>query len=274
MQKTTLTDLLWALLGLLFLFSFLSHFSGLINALLSFAIWLVAYMALMKLEDLKIFGGDGWKSFVLSLSLFGFVWATSPVLLLTSDFCRSQSESFTQYYLSPSTPKEWFSSGNSIQVDSRMLTRSQTRECEEDVVEFMLEEQPFLIWIRLLIILLSAWALWATARAPSSPKPKAAKRQKEKVNAGELANKISEVVAAKKYRKARGEIQKIEGWLKDMAGVVVTNEAHSLTVISVNELIEDLGSCYSDKEVTDGMMLRKEKRLTALLQGVNVDSPD
>lgn len=272
---------LFGLLGLILLFSFFLQFSGLINLLLSVAIYFGAFMALHYIESLKNLKGNGLKSVVLSFSLFGFVWATSPVLLLTSDFCAYQSESSTQYYSRSSTPKEWFSSGNLTQTDSRVLTKSQTSQCEKNVVKFMLTEQPFLIWIRLLIILLSAWGifsslsiLWESARAPSSPKPKAAKRQKEKVNADELANKISEVVAAKKYRKARGEIRKIEGWLKDMAGVVVTNEAHSLTVISVSELIEDLRSCYSDEEVTDGMMLRKEKRLTALLQGVNVDSPD
>lgn len=272
---------LFGLLGVLLLFSFLLQFSGLINLLLSVAIYFVAFVALSYIESLKKLKDSGVKSVVLSFSLFGFVWATSPVLLLTSDFCAYQSESSTQYYSRASTPKEWFSSGNWTQTDSRVLTKSQTTQCEKNVVKFMLTEQPFLIWIRLLIIMLSVWGifsslsiLWESAPPPSSSKSKTSKSKKEKANADELARKISELVAAKKYRKARSQIQRIEGWLKEMAGVVVTTQAHRLTLSSVKELIEDLENCYSDAEIADGMMSRKARRLNSLLGEIQSDSPN
>jgi hypothetical protein len=271
-------NLVGAVIGFLtlaFFLSFLIQFSGLINLVLSVLIFLTTLFFLLFLERKDTDFGGG-SSAALAFSFFGLIWSGSPALLVTSDFCAYQLESSTQYYSRASTPKEWFSSGNVTQIDSRTLSRSQSNECEADVISFMIDEQPFLIWVRAAVIGLSLWWLWASISSmvkrgsKKGISKKSGKTQaKEKLSSLELINRIIEIEDTKEYRRARSLVQEVEACLKALSNLSLpTNERDNLTV-TVGKILEDLPNCYSQKEKDRGMLDRKKIKLERALQKIS-----
>jgi hypothetical protein len=267
-------------IALAFFLSFLIQFSGLINLVLSVVIFLIALFFLFFLgrKDLESNGGS---SFAFAVSLFGFIWSGSPALLVTSDFCAYQLESSTQYYSRASTPREWFSSGNITQIDSRTLTRSQSSECEADVISFMMDEQPFLIWVRVAVIGLSLWGLWASIssivkrRSKKRGGKKSAKTEtKEDVSSSVLIDRILEIEERKEYRSSRGLVQEVEACLKTLGSSSISTSERDILIFAVEKILEDLPNCYSQKEIDKGMLDRKKSKLEKTLQDLTVLTND
>lgn len=261
---------------LMFLLSFLLQFSGLINLVLSVLIFFVAFISVFFFTGNETPDHISLSLMAMTFCIFGFVWSASPILLSTSDFCAYQLETSTQYYSRASTPKEWFSSGNLNQIESRTLSRSLTAECEEDVVDFMINEQPTLIWVRATIFGLSLLGFMACIKSMMTRRPKKNKarqkksktQKKEALPTAYLINRVIEIEAGKQYRDSRSLIQEVEACLKAVSNRDIPSDDRESLMAAISKIVDDLPNCYSEKEINGGMLKRKiakfEKALSTL----------
>lgn len=108
------------------------------------------------------------------------VWFLSVVvtlpLLFTPGFCSTEAFiSEEQNFLSRTTPKEWFKSGNSFKADSRTVRRID-ESCYDNQILWSIKNQPVSTAIRLASVLGFLYTIVCFLRI--RPKPKKGKKKK------------------------------------------------------------------------------------------------
>jgi hypothetical protein len=108
------------------------------------------------------------------------VWFLSVVvtlpLLFTPGFCRTEAFTYEeQNFLSRTTPREWFKSGNSYKADSRTVRRKD-ESCYDDQILWSIKNQPVSSAIRLASVLGFLYTIVCFLRI--RPKPKKGKKKK------------------------------------------------------------------------------------------------
>lgn len=246
----------------LILFSLILTFSGILNLLLSFFVLIV-------ITFFGVFSGrDIEKYSQIGACLFFIIFSISPFFFFKSDFCRYQSESYNQDYIKDSTPKEFFETGRLTQAKSRILSKSLEDECLNNTSDFILQNQPifnifrgafFLFGFGYLIFLLTKNGDYYVLSGHSD--------EKNSPPANDFGDGLdhwrdqADNIRTSKHRGLLDDIHWETGFKPNGDYYSYDDEIKKEVISIFDKVLDFLPELYSQKEIDNGMLERRRKRI-------------
>ena len=246
----------------LILLSLMLTFSGIMNLLLSF-------FALIIITFFGAFSGrDVAKYSQIGACLFFIIFSISPFFFFKNDFCKYQSESYTQDYIKDSTPKEFFETGRLAQTKSRILSKSLEDECLNNTSDFILKNQPFFNIFRGTFFLFGiGYLILLLTKNSDSYEVSGHSDKKNSPTGNDLGDGLdhwrdqADNICTSKHRGLLDDIHWEAGFKPNGDYYKYDDEIKKEVILMFNKVLDFLPELYSKKEIDNGMLERRRKKI-------------